>query len=28
MPKEGIFGRVLKGGKIKRGDLIQIIHNR
>ena len=25
MPKEGIFGRVLKGGKIKRGDVIRII---
>jgi MOSC domain-containing protein YiiM len=24
MPKEGIFVRVLKGGKIKTGDLIEI----
>jgi molybdenum cofactor synthesis domain-containing protein len=25
MPKEGIFGRVLKGGIIKKGDMIEII---
>ena len=25
MPKEGIFGRVLKGGKIYRGDMVRII---
>ena len=25
MPKEGIFGRVLKGGIIKKGDIIEII---
>ncbi len=25
MPKEGIFGKVLKGGKIKRGDRARII---
>ena len=27
MPKEGIFGRVIKGGKIQRGDIVQIINN-
>jgi MOSC domain-containing protein YiiM len=27
MPREGIFGRVLKGGKIHRGDLVQIIRD-
>jgi molybdenum cofactor synthesis domain-containing protein len=25
MPKEGIFGRVLKGGIIKKGDMIEVI---
>ncbi len=25
MPREGIFGMVIKGGKIKRGDMIRII---
>ena len=25
MPKEGIFARVLQGGKIKNGDMIQIM---
>jgi MOSC domain-containing protein YiiM len=25
MPKEGIFAKVLKGGRVKRGDLIQVI---
>jgi len=25
MPKEGIFGKVLKGGKIKRGDMVRIM---
>lgn len=25
MPKEGIFGKVIKGGKIKKGDIIQVI---
>ncbi|MCD6298336.1 MAG: MOSC domain-containing protein [Deltaproteobacteria bacterium] len=25
MPREGIFGKVLKGGKIERGDMIRII---
>jgi len=25
MPKEGIFGRVIKGGKIHRGDMVRII---
>ena len=25
MPREGIFGRVLKGGKIRRGDSIDIL---
>lgn len=25
MPKEGIFGRVLKGGIIKKGDIIEVI---
>jgi len=24
MPKEGVFGKVLKGGKIRRGDTIRI----
>ena len=28
MPKEGIFARVLKGGKIKRGDTIQLVNNK
>ncbi len=27
MPREGIFARVLKGGKIRCGDMIRIIHN-
>jgi len=27
MPREGIFGRVLKGGKIHRGDLVRIIRD-
>ena len=27
MPREGIFGQVLKGGKIRRGDMIRIIHD-
>ena len=27
MPREGIFGRVIKGGKIHRGDVVQIINN-
>lgn len=26
MPKEGIFTIVLKGGKIKSGDIIEVIH--
>ena len=25
MPKEGIFGRIIKGGKIHRGDMVRII---
>ena len=25
MPKEGIFGRVIKGGEIHRGDMVRII---
>ena len=25
MPREGIFGKVLKGGKIERGDMIRIM---
>ena len=25
MPREGIFGRVLKGGKIHRGDMVRIM---
>ena len=28
MPKEGIFGRVIKGGKIHRGDVVRIIRDR
>lgn len=28
MPKEGIFVRVLKGGKIKAGDIISVIQSR
>lgn len=27
MPKEGIFGKIIKGGKIKEGDKIKIIQN-
>lgn len=27
MPKEGIFAKVLKGGKIKRGDMILLVNN-
>ncbi|MDK2799154.1 MAG: hypothetical protein PWP27_1760 [Clostridiales bacterium] len=27
MPKEGIFTKVLKGGKIKEGDLIEVVEN-
>jgi len=27
MPREGIFGQVLKGGKIRRGEMIRIIHD-
>ena len=27
MPKEGVFARVLKGGKIRRGDMIHIEDN-
>jgi MOSC domain-containing protein YiiM len=26
MPKEGIFGRVLRGGRIRRGDTIAFVH--
>ncbi len=25
MPREGIFARVLKGGKIRRGDVVQVV---
>ena len=28
MPKEGIFAKVLEGGKIKRGDMILLVKNR
>jgi MOSC domain-containing protein YiiM len=28
MPREGIFGSVLKGGKIHRGDMIRILYGR
>ena len=27
MPREGIFGRVLKGGTIHRGDMIRIVRD-
>jgi MOSC domain-containing protein YiiM len=27
MPREGIFGRVLKGGEIHCGDMVRIVRN-
>lgn len=27
MPKEGIFARVLKGGKVKEGDTLQVVES-
>jgi MOSC domain-containing protein YiiM len=28
MPKEGIFAKVLKGGKVKKGDEIKVVGNK
>jgi MOSC domain-containing protein YiiM len=27
MPKEGIFARVIRGGEIKPGDLLEVVAN-